>query len=158
MMLGSTSGFFSSRGIDTVMPCCRKGVTTINMISSTSIISTIGVTLISDWRPPPPPPLPIPITTLPFHSACQRISAQHNAARNTTLLSTSTALWLQLLGAILNKVVDQLRGGVVHFHNEPIHLPSEIVKQPNCWHCNKQSQCSRKQRFRDTTGDGCDTG
>ena len=31
-----------------VMPGCKKGVTTIKMISNTSMMSTIGVTLISD--------------------------------------------------------------------------------------------------------------
>jgi hypothetical protein len=37
----------------------------MKMISNTNMMSTIGVTLISDWRPPPPPPAAIPITILP---------------------------------------------------------------------------------------------
>ncbi len=36
------------------MPSRRLGVTTLTMISSTSMTSTIGVTLISDCNPPPP--------------------------------------------------------------------------------------------------------
>src|ERR1051326_9321823 len=67
MIRGSTSGLFMFFGKATVIPCCRNGVTTMKMISRTSIMSTIGVTLISDWTPPPPPPPDIPITKSPFY-------------------------------------------------------------------------------------------
>lgn len=37
-----------SFGRFTVTPCCNKGVTTMKMIKSTNMMSTIGVTFISD--------------------------------------------------------------------------------------------------------------
>src|SRR4051812_10023193 len=52
----------SALGSVTGTPVCSMGAATMKMISSTSITSTSGVTLISDIMPlPPPPPEDIPI-------------------------------------------------------------------------------------------------
>jgi hypothetical protein len=65
MMAGSSSGLRMSRGSVTETPCWRKGVMTMKMMRITSMMSTIGVTLISEERPPAPPPPDILITFSP---------------------------------------------------------------------------------------------
>ena len=50
-LLGRVDGAGSVTGT----PCCSSGATIIMMISSTSITSTSGVTLMSDLTPPLPP-------------------------------------------------------------------------------------------------------
>ena len=60
MIAGSSSGLFMSRGSATETPCWRNGVMTMKMISSTSMMSTIGVTLMSELKPPLPAQLTFP--------------------------------------------------------------------------------------------------
>src|SRR6184192_1399372 len=60
MSLPESSGIAcaSALGSVTGTPTCSIGAATMKMISSTSMTSTIGVTLISASMPGPPPPLP----------------------------------------------------------------------------------------------------
>src|SRR5215472_17871037 len=146
-----------SRGIATVMPCCRNGVTTMKMISNTNMMSTIGVTLISDARPPLPP-ADMPILRKPSSTVRQppRDLAALRSARRSSL-ATLRGLRLQLPGAVLNKVINQLRRRIVHFHDEAIDFAREIVEQPHRGHGHQQSQRGSEQRFGNTAGDGRDT-
>src|SRR5678816_106419 len=112
MIRGSSSGLRVFCGSATVMPCWRSGVTTMKMISSTSMMSTIGVTLISDANPPEPPP-DIPIADSPFRKLIQTPSATRNQANRTLQTYVYIQLRLQLLGAVLDEVVDQLGSRIV---------------------------------------------
>src|SRR5258705_8652321 len=105
------------------------GVTTMKMISKTNMISTIGVTLISDCRPPPPPAA-IPITNS-FSTATNRRAKSHWwDTCCPTNFRLDPGLGFQLLRAVLNKVVNQFRRRVVHLNNEAIDLAGEVVEQP----------------------------
>jgi hypothetical protein len=53
------STVFVAFGKVTVTPCCSIGAMSIMMMSSTSITSTRGVTLMSDLTPPLAPPDPL---------------------------------------------------------------------------------------------------
>src|SRR5215204_4521844 len=112
MMFGSTSGLVIFFGSATVMPCCRNGVTTMKMISNTSMMSTIGVTLISDCSPPAPPPPDIPITNLLYfitvNARVQSRGCAEPAPSKVHHAGVSVRLRLQLLRAVLDEVVDQL--------------------------------------------------
>src|SRR5215510_16253100 len=108
-MFGSTSGLFMFFGSATVMPCCKNGVTTMKMISNTSMMSTIGVTLISDCTPPPPPPPDIPITDLLLLQAVNvRVRRLRGAPHPAGFTNGAFQLRLQLLRAVLDEVVDEL--------------------------------------------------
>src|SRR5688572_15516974 len=106
MILGSTSGLVRFFGSATVMPCWRNGVTTMKMISNTSMMSTIGVTLISDCRLPLPPPDPIAITNLLLIQPGKRRCGTGRTS-GFTHLAFRYQLGLQLLRTVLDEVVDQ---------------------------------------------------
>src|ERR1044071_3746018 len=86
---GASSGFFAF-GRLTVIPLCNSGVVIMKMINNTSMMSAIGVTLMSEL----------------------------------TLLLPSPRLTTDLT-SLLQEVVDQLRGGVVHLHGEGLDLVGE---------------------------------
>ena len=56
---------FVATGSLTLTPCCRSGATIIMMMSSTSMTSQSGVTLMSDLTPPLAPPMSIAIAKSP---------------------------------------------------------------------------------------------
>src|SRR2546423_11519305 len=90
----------------TLTPCCNIGATSIMMISSTSMTSTSGVTLISDLTPPLAPPRSIAIATL--------------------LLGC----YARLRG-LLDEVVHELRRRVVHLDVEVLDAAREVVVEPH---------------------------
>src|SRR2546428_11907320 len=144
-----------SRGIGTVMPCCRNGVTSIKMISSTSITSTIGVTLISDCKPPPPALIPIIKTPFATLTSARAVSQCRHAAPTCFRQSE---LRIQLLSPVLDEVINQLGSRVVHFHHKAVHFTREVIEQPHRRNRDYQSERRREQCFRNTTRDGRDTG
>src|SRR5688500_18902715 len=154
IMFGSTSGLFKFFGRATVMPCCKNGVTTMKMISSTSMMSTIGVTLISDCRPPLLPPACIDITESPFTTPQPVTAGAARAAPSGFTIGHSIrrVLGLQLLRAVLDEVVDQFRCRVVHLDDEAVDLAREVVEQPHSGYGHQQTKSGGKQRFRDTAG------
>src|SRR5712691_1651884 len=95
------STVLSAFGSVTLTPCCSNGAMIIMMISSTSMTSQSGVTLISDLTPPLAPPRSIAIRNLPD------------------------------LRGLPNEVVDELRRGVVHFHVEVLDPAAEVVVEPH---------------------------
>src|SRR5205809_8004728 len=152
LMFWSSSGFRRSRGMATVMPCWRNGVTTMKIISSTSMMSTIGVTLISDARWSLPPCIPMtktPSSTKPVQGAIYA-PLDH--------ISWYRDLRIQLLRAVLDEVVNQFRSRVVHFHDEAVDLAREVVEQPHRRNRHHQTERGSKERFRNTAGDRRDTG
>src|SRR6266705_2436283 len=112
-------------GRATVMPCCNIGVTTMKIIRRTNIMSTIGVTLISDVIPLELPPV-IAIITSP--SAGYRQKQTRTARCESRFRRSHQMLCLQLLGPVLDEIVDQLGSRVIHFNNEAIHLACEIIE------------------------------
>src|SRR5688572_3481799 len=132
----------------------------MKMMSNTSMMSTIGVTLISDCRPLLPPPACIDITESPFTAPQPVNSGAARAAPSgfTIRQSCVASLRLQLLRAVLNEVVDQFRRRVVHLDHEAVDLTGEVVEQPHRGHRHKQSERGGKQRFRNSACDGRDTG
>src|SRR5580658_6267047 len=92
------------------MPCCNIGVTIIMMMSSTSMTSTSGVTLISDLTPPLAPPRSIAISYI-------------------------SRSWLQKLpdslGGLPDEEIDELGRRVVHLDVEVLDTTGEVVVEPH---------------------------
>src|SRR6185503_3656585 len=123
----------------------------MKIISSTSMMSTIGVTLISDCRWSAPPC--IPMTNTP--SSAKRNSGSGPAPQPQA--RWPRLLRVQLLRAVLDEVINQLGSRVVHFHHEAVDLAGEIVEQPHRRNRDYEPQCGSEQGFRNTAGHGCDT-
>src|SRR6266542_747873 len=142
-----------SRGIATLTSFCKNGVTTMKMISSTSMTSTIGVTLISDCIPPVPPAC-IPISQTPF---VVRVRRAREVAETASSLTRShppaRELRIQLLRAILDKIVNQLGSRIVHLHDEAINLAGKVVEEPHRRNGNHQTERRGKKRFRNAARD-----
>src|SRR5882762_541109 len=66
-------------------------------------------------------------------------------------------LWSQLLGAILDEIVNQLGSRVIHFDDETVDFAGKVVKEPYRRDRDYQAESRRKQRFRNAAGYGCDT-
>src|ERR1700728_746544 len=60
--------------------------------------------------------------------------------------------------ALLDEVVDQFAGGVIHFNVEGLHAVGEVVKEPDSRDGHKKAERGGDQGFRDTAGDRTDTG
>src|SRR5262245_50748578 len=101
------------------------------MMSSTSMTSTSGVTLMSDLTPPLAPPTSIAMAITPLRSrpgACGvGLGARH------VLLATPQVPRLQprASSGLLNKVVHQLRRRVVHLDVEVLETAGEVVVHPH---------------------------
>ena len=59
--------------------------------------------------------------------------------------------------ALLDEVVDQFAGGVVHFDVEGLHAVGEVVEEPYGRDGDEQAEGGGDQSFRNTAGDGADT-
>src|SRR5262245_41232695 len=103
----------------------------IMMMSSTSITSTSGVTLISALTPPLAPPRSIDITTSPDGSR-----------------------WLRRL---LDEVVDELRRRVVHLDVEVLNARRQVVVNPDGRDRDDETERGFDERFRNTDRDGAQT-
>src|SRR5689334_5642562 len=117
-----------------------KGAATMKMISSTSITSTIGVTLISaitaarrrPRRPPPPPAEPAMFIAMILLSRC----ARH--------LPSSRPL-VDLAGQDGRKLV----GEAFQALRLPVHFGSELIIENGRRDGGDKTDGGRKQRFRD---------
>src|SRR2546428_8614418 len=99
------------------------------MMSSTSMTSQSGVTLMSDLTPPLAPPRSIAITLSPCIADCGlRIYCgfiAHSLSSQSTINPQSAIL--NVLSGLLDEVVNQLRRGVVHLHVEVLDAAREVV-------------------------------
>ena len=104
---------------------------TMKMISSTSMTSTIGVTLMSDNGRR---------GSFHFHSLLtpvldwrerftHRRTAPSNSTQGSRLIADFTC-WPRLLRP-LEEIVDQLRARVAHFHVERLNAVGEVVEHPD---------------------------
>src|SRR6266571_6373259 len=129
----ASSGFFSlasAEGSVMLTPFWSMGVTTMKMIRSTRHTSTSGVTLMSDLTSPAEP---LPTCMGPYPLPPDR----------DVLL--------------LDEVVHQLGGRVVHFKDEVVHSAGEDVEDPDRRDRDEESEGGRDQRLGDPRGDRSQT-
>src|SRR5271157_2803994 len=128
--------------MSTLTPCCNMGVITMKTMSSTSITSTMGVTLMLELTLAPSLRTDIAIGFNLLHAGGQRHALDRQLPVDTPLLQ---------------EIVDQLAGAVVHFHVESFHLVGEVVEHHDGRDGDEQSDGSGHQRFRNTAGDSAQT-
>src|SRR6185369_1044999 len=121
--------------MSTSTPSWSMGVTTMKMISSTSTTSTRGVMLMSDLTPPLLPPLAMPM--------------------GDSLQSLPCRLLL-VLRVVLDEVVHQLGGGVVHLDREFFDVIGELVEHHDRRDGDEQAARGGVERFRDAARDRAD--
>src|ERR1017187_3300225 len=156
--------------------CWSMGVITMKMMSSTSMTSTMGVTLIFELTLPPSLRTVIPILRLRAQRIfvldgfrrCRQLpdrrEVQRGGQKRTWLLRPPKRFPLcqQPLRlapvVLLDEVIDQLARGVVHLHVESLDTPGEIVEGHDGRDGHKQPEGRGDQRLRDTTGDRADAG
>src|SRR5271166_4321985 len=120
--------------ISTLWPFCNMGVMTMKMMSSTSITSTMGVTLMLE------------LTLLP-------------SLRNASAISSnSSRLPLPANLTALQEIVDQLARAVIHFHVEGFHLAGEVVEHHDGRNGDEQSDSGGHQGFGNAARDRAQTG
>src|SRR5580765_5652804 len=113
--------------ISTLTPFWSIGVMTMKMISSTSITSTMGVTLMLEFTFEPSSRIANDIVQPPRYVR----NRQCTDARNRLPADGS---------ATLQEVVNQLAGAVVHFHVEGFHLAGEVVEHHDGRDSDEQSK------------------
>src|ERR1700722_9154513 len=149
--------------ISTLMPLDNIGVITMKMMSSTSITSTIGVTLMSATGGGAFALMITDIISLhsglygeqPGPSRCAPLQLAGYFFQLPTgqdLLTGSRAL------RPLQEVVDQLGAGIAHFHIERFDLSSEVVEHPHRGDGHKKSDSRGHQGLGNTSGHGAQTG
>src|SRR5437899_3311863 len=121
----------AATGSLTSTPFCSMGVITMKMMSSTIMMSAMGVTLMAAITPPLPPPTFI---------AMSRSSCPSPDRRS----------------GLLDEVVEQLRAGVVHLHVEALDLAREVVVGPHRRHRHEQAEGGGDEGLGDARGDGRD--
>src|SRR5277367_1536482 len=128
---GMRSGLFTWAK-STLTPFCNMGVITMKMISSTSITSTMGVTLMFELTLAPSLRVEIainyPVSSVRSYSQSSReVSGGRQAPdAGSATLSHQTPALLENLGpagntATLQEVIDQFARGVIHLHVERFH-------------------------------------
>src|SRR6478672_10628869 len=121
------------------------GAMSIMMMSSTSMPSTSGVTLISDLTPPLAPPRSIPIAKLSYckwPGTMARGSVHRSADGQTTQLRR-----------LLDEVVDELRRRVVHLDVEVLDTAGEVVVEPHRRDRHDETERGFDERLGDTGRD-----
>ena len=121
------------------------------MISRTSMTSTSGVTLMSDFMPPFAPPTSIDIASSPVFDASERRRAWRRLAYRYT------ATTRRLLRRLLDEVVDHLRRRVVHLDVEVLEAARQVVVEPHRRDGDEQAERGFDERFGNTGRDGADT-
>src|SRR3954465_9132033 len=117
----------------TLTPCCNIGATSIMMMSSTSMTSTSGVTLISDLTPPLAPPRSIAMVVSPYPA-------------------------VDRLRGLLDEIIHELRRGVVHLHVEVLDASAQVVVEPHRRNRDDQTKRRFDERFGNTDRDRADAG
>src|ERR1700749_2650118 len=151
---------------------CSIGVMTMKMMSSTSITSTIGVTLMLELTFLPSSRTVIPMEWAPSE-LCRRIEsarAQRQAARRRSnrrpqgsspcgrhRFSPGKKAELPLV-ALLDEVVEKFARGVVHLHVEGLNTSGEVVEGHHGGNRHQQAERGGHQRLRNTAGDCADAG
>src|SRR6058998_1071852 len=132
---GRSSGC-SPRGIVAWKPAAMIGVTIMKMMSSTSITSISGVTLMSALT-----------AALALALVADRATGLRRLLSLEFLGEDRPA---ELRPDALDQVVDQLLGGVGHLDGEKVDLGREIVVEPDGRDCDHEAEGGRDQRLGDT--------
>src|SRR5213596_4244564 len=132
---GRSSGF-SERGIVAWKPAAMIGVTIMKMMSSTSITSISGVTLMSALT-----------ADLALALVTDRATGLRRLLRLEFLGEDRAA---ELRADALDQVVDQLLGRVGHLDRQEVDLGREVVVEPHRGDCDDEAERGRDERFRDT--------
>src|SRR3984893_2033945 len=158
--------------ISTGTPCCNMGVTTMKMMSSTSITSTIGVTLMSEvtfaasFRFANDMEFRL-LRALAVADAKLAGGVPDVPARldgRTPVPPSLSNSWVQpsALGPAhapaLQEVIDQFARGVIHLHVERFHATGQIVEHHNRRNRHEQSDCGGHKRLGNTARDRCQAG
>src|SRR5579864_63597 len=106
----------------------------IMMMSSTSMTSTSGVTLMSDLTPPLAPP------------------------RSIDIVSVSSTVGTALVRGLRNEEVDELRRGVVHLDVEVLDARRQVVVNPDRRNRDDEAERGLDERFRNTDRDRAEAG
>src|SRR5213080_1676588 len=114
------------------------GVTIMKMMSSTSITSIIGVTLMSALT-----------GTRPL--VTDRATGLRRLLGLEFLGKDRPA---ELAADALDEVVDQLLRRVGHLHREKVDLRGEVVVEPHGGNRDEQAECGGDKRFRNAARDG----
>src|SRR5881409_2059099 len=134
---GRFSGF-SERGMVAWKPAAMIGVTIMKMMSSTSITSISGVTLMS------------PLTAdLALALVTDRATGLGRFLRLEFLREDRA---YELGADALDQVVDQLLRGIRHLDGEEVDLRGEVVVQPHGRNRDNQTEGGGDQRLGDTGG------
>src|SRR4051812_17370527 len=123
-------------------PCWSMGAMIIMMMSSTSITSTSGVTLMSDLTPPLPP-------------SCMAMVRSPGEAMKLTAPDDSASGARQpdsVLRGLLDEVVHELRRRIVHFDVEVVEAAGEVVVEPHRRDGDEQPECGLDERLGNTGG------
>src|SRR5262245_28008716 len=146
---------FWACGSFTATPCCNIGATSIMMMSSTSMTSTSGVTLMSALTPPFAPPRSIAMTKSP--NCGSRIS---DCGLIVDSMNPQSAIPNPQcgLGRLLDEVVDELRRRVVHLDVEVLDARRQIVVDPDGRNRDDQTDRGLDERFRNTDRNRADAG
>src|SRR6266566_596872 len=126
----------SERGIVAWKPAAMIGVTIMKMMSSTSITSISGVTLMSALT-----------ADLALALVTDRATGLRRLLRLEFLGEDRAA---ELRADALDQVVDQLLGGIRHFDRQEVDLGAEVVVQPYGGNGDDEAERGRDERFRDT--------
>src|SRR6266481_3907916 len=161
--------------ISTETPCCNMGVTTMKMMSSTSITSTIGVTLMSEvtfaasfrFANDMEFCLLRMCLTRPTPKLLVECRASPPGWTGETPVPPSLSnSWVQplpiLLGPAhapaLQEVIDQFARRIIHLHDERFHATGQIVEHHNRRNRHEQANCGGHKRFGNTARDRCQAG
>src|ERR1022692_3067741 len=150
--------------MSTGTPCCNMGVTTMKIISSTSITSTIGVTLMSELTLAPSfrfanamefsllPSLPLPRsqTCLMEGAVCPALHVSNSWVQIAALRPAHAPA--------LQEVIDQFARRVIHLHVERFHATGQIVEHHDRRNRHEQADCRGYERFRNAARDRCQSG
>src|SRR4029078_3363565 len=98
------------------------------MMSSTSMTSTSGVTLMSDLTPPLAPPRSIDIARSPN---VERSGGSSKSSGCPPLDLPGLPDLPDFLRRLLDEIVDELRRGVVHLHVEVLDARRQVVVDPD---------------------------
>src|SRR5688572_19763294 len=126
------------------------------MISSTSMTSTSGVTLISDLTPPLAPPRSIDISKF-SRAMGDGLSAVGPSGRSTATKSPKPTSPRPALSRLPDEEVDELRRRVVHLHVEVFDAAGQVIVEPNCRNRDDEPERGLDERFRDTGRHRADT-
>src|SRR5262245_59099000 len=118
------------------------------MMRSTSMTSTSGVTLMSDFGPPFEPPVSIAMANL------QRVASGFSRTIDGPLEGGRYSGFLRRL---LDEVVHELRRRVVHLDVEVLDAAGEVVVEPHRRNRHEQPERGLDERFCNTGRHGADT-